>query len=114
MAATPTLFASGTQSATLNVEHTLLSTTAQGVYVFKVDANALAAGDTLNLYVKTKILSGGTIRGEYTQSFYGPLSTSDQNLVSVPIVTDPGIQTDFSLQQIAGTGRSFPWKVVAL
>lgn len=112
MASVPTLTASGTQTAVIGTEHTLLSTTAGGVYVFQVDANALATNDVLRLYIKTKTLSGGTLRGTYYTVFEGAFSVSDCTFVSVPIASD--VQADFVLQQTAGTGRAFPWKVLAL
>ncbi len=112
MPSVPTAKSSGTQSATISTEHTLLSTTDAGVYVMEVDTNAMASGDTLELRIKKKVLSGGTVRGGYVVTYSGAQSADDIIKVSVPITTDVG--ADFTLKQTAGTGRSFPWKILAL
>lgn len=104
--------ASGTQAATVTTEHTLLSTSTAGTYVLFVDLNALAAGDTIELRIKTKVLGGGTIRPAYFVTYTDARPADDKISISVPIPTDQG--ADFTLKQTAGTSRSFPWKVVAL
>lgn len=105
---------SGTQAATVGTEHTLLDTSSAGTYTFEVDANALAGGDTLELRIYKMVLTGGTRRVAYFQSYAGVQSSDDKIKISVPVSTD---LTDsgalrFTLKQTVGTGRSFPWKVL--
>lgn len=100
----------GTQAATVNTEHTLLDQQGAGVYELEVDANALASGDTLELRVYTKVLSGGTQRQYLLATFTG--AQAQPNLKSPPIVALNGAK--FTLKQTAGTGRSFPWQVTTL
>ena len=53
---------SGSQSCTLDTEHTLDTETTAGVYVLVLDVNALANGDTLIVRMKTKCKTGSTSR----------------------------------------------------
>ena len=114
MASTPTLTASGTQTATINTEHSLLSQTTAGTFVLEVDTNALANGDILELRIKKIVLVSGTERVCYIEIYYDAQDTDDLIKTSLPVPVDTGIQTEFTLKQTAGTGRAFPWKVLAL
>lgn len=105
--------ASGTQTATITTEHTLSSPNVAGVFTLEVDTNAMVAGDILTLRVKQMVLSGGTARTVYAQTFYGAQPTDDKIKASLPISnahTDAGATT-FTLTQDAGTGRAFPWVI---
>ena len=106
----PTLQASGTQTAVIATEHTLTTLTSSETYVLAVDANAMVLGDKTTLRVKTKVLSGGVTReiyvGEY-QHVQGRLIK-----VSVPVPSDQEFVA--TLEQTAGTGRAYPWKVLSL
>ncbi len=107
-----TLDASGTQTASINTEHTLRTSTANGTFCFIVDLVNMASGDILELRIKTKVLSGSTQHGAYIWT-YKDAQNSDNNVaVSVPIPSD--IQAAFTLKQTAGTGRSFDWKVLLI
>lgn len=112
MAATPTIKSSGTQSASISTEHSLLDTTDAGVYVFAVDKNAMANDDVVELRIKTKVLSGGTKRVMYKKTYKHAQSVDDLISMSVAVVVPNG--AEFTLKQIAGTGRSFPWAIYAL
>lgn len=103
-----TAAANGTQAATISTEHSLTQQTGIGIYVLTVDTNAMQAGDTLVLRLKTKVLSGGTSR--ITQE--ATLSGSQQapNWRSEPIPVD--VEIIVTLLQSAGTGRSYPWKLL--
>lgn len=107
-----TLKASNTQTAVISTEHSLLSTTDPGVYILVVDLVNMASGDTLELRIKEKVLSGGTIRGLYYQVYSNAQPTDRLIVKSVASPTDLG--GDFTLKQTAGTGRNFPWKVLAI
>lgn len=104
--------ASGTQAATIGTEHTLATITDAGIYVFVVDTATLAAGDRLELRIKTKCLTGGTSRVTYLQAYADAQPADDAMKNSVPIPSD--IEAVFTLKQTAGTGRNFPWKVLDL
>jgi hypothetical protein len=105
---------SGTQTATISTEHTLLDVSAAGTYTFHVDTNAMAAGDTLELRIYQMVLTGGTRRVAYFVSYSGAQSSDDLVKISVPIsneLADSGALR-FTLKQTAGTGRALPWKVL--
>ena len=106
------LEASGTQVAVIGTEHGLASLTQPRVYCFYVDTTNMISGDTLELRVKNKVLSGDGLTVVYFQAFSGAQSSDDITKVSVPLPAD--IQADFTLKQTAGTGRSFKWKVLSL
>src|SRR5688572_17048883 len=113
MASTPTLKTSGTQVSVIGTEHTLLSTTDAGVWVLVVDMGSATDGDMVELRIKTKCLSGGTLQGTYAETFTG-FPVDNRNHISVPIPMDSGIECAFTLKQVTGSVRSFPWKVLAL
>lgn len=102
--------ASGTQTATVNTEHTLNSPAGPGTYVLVVDTTNMANGDTLELRCKVKAKSAGSailyVMGSYANAQAEPLKMS----IPCPAV-DGGA---FSLKQVAGTGRAFDWNLYAL
>lgn len=110
-----TLFASGTQSATVTTEHTLTDVAVAGVYTLHVDTVNMVAGDVLELRIYQIILTAGTRRVVYIGAYYGLQPTDDVIKVSVPIgndLTDAG-SLRFTLKQSFGTSRNYPWKVLA-
>jgi hypothetical protein len=108
-----TVFANGTQTATIGTEHTLASVNQAGVYRLRVDTAAMTATDMLELRVKSKVLTGGTTRGEDLGVYTGVQPTDQLIKRSETYETDLA-ETDglvFTLKQTAGTGRAFPWCV---
>lgn len=101
--------ASGTQSATLTTEHTLATITTIGTYQLNVDTTNLVNGETLTLRAKTKTLSGGASGLAYEAVYKH--AQGDVQKFSVPIAIL--IEVVFTLRQDGGTGRAFPWNVVA-
>jgi hypothetical protein len=104
----------GTQTATINTEHTLLDVAVAGSFTLHVDKNAMAAGDVLELRIYQIVLTGGTRRVAYFDRWMDAQPADDQIAISVPIsneLTDAG-SLRFTLKQTAGTGRNFPWKVL--
>lgn len=109
---------SGSQTATLDSLHTLLSTTDAGVYVLTVDAAALAVnsgvGEVVELTILKKVRTGDTVRQAFFATFVAGSLPS-------PILQSPAIVcpfgADFKLKQpttSGGTGRAFPWSVEQL
>ncbi len=106
----PTVNTSGTQAATISTEHTLATVTAAGTYVLVVDTNAMVLGDVLELRLYLKSLSGSTSRVAYAVSYAN--IQSDPVKLSIPVPTTHEIKA--TLKQVAGTGRSFDWELIAL
>lgn len=106
--------ASGTQTATIGTEHTLADVAVAGTYTFHVDSDAMVAGDSLELRIYQMVLTGGTRRVAYYQTYFDTQVADDKIKISVPIsneLTDAGALR-FTLKQVTGTGRAFPWKVL--
>ena len=101
-----TVDASGSQTAVIGTEHILDTPTTNATYEFCVDTINMALGDTVELRVYDKI--DGT---NYRQVWKGSYSNPQLNIgicsPPKPITT----QGQFTLKQIAGTGRVFPWIV---
>lgn len=102
--------ANGSQSATLDTEHTLSTQTTAGVYVLAVDLNNLAGGDIVVLRLKTKCKTGSTSRLAF-QNIYANIQT--EKVVYSPAVP---IDTEIvaTLEQTDGTGRSFDWNLLKI
>ena len=112
--ANPTLYASGTQTAVINTEHTLSDVNAAGTYVIEINTVNMAAGDIVEFRIYAITLTGGTRRAAYTMIYYGLQPTDDIQKISMPIgndLTDSG-SLRFTLKQTFGTGRNFNWKVL--
>lgn len=111
-----TVQGSGTQTAVIGTEHTLLDVAVAGTFVFEVDTATLAAGDVLELRVYKKVLTGGTLRVAYYMRYFDAQPTDDVYKISVPVSNDlvEAASLRFTLKQPTngGTGRAFPWKVM--
>lgn len=106
---------SGTQTATVTTEHTLLDIAVAGTFTFHVDTVNMADGDALELRAYQIILTGGTRRVAYYSSYADAQHADDLVKISVPIsneLTDAG-SLRFTLKQTLGTSRNYPWKVLA-
>ena len=101
---------SGTQTATVTTEHTLATITTAGTFVLLVDTNAMVLGDELILRIKTKVTSGGTTRLAYEGGCGGV--QGDPVKISIPVRSF--YEVVMTLEQAAGTGRSFPWEIIEL
>lgn len=101
--------ASGTQTATIGTEHTLATITTAKPFQLLVDISALAAGEYVEIKVKRKVLSAGTLG----ISFSGIYSWLDA-AVNPVVMCDPILSTSSfvaTIKQLSGTGRAFPWAV---
>lgn len=101
---------SGTLTATLGTEHTLAAPSAAKTRVLVVDAAAMTLGETVTMRFKGPVLSGGTERLIREATFSGPLS--EAHVQSPPILMPQG--GTVTLTQAGGTGRSYPWALLAL
>lgn len=104
--------ASGTQTATVNTEHTLHTSTKAKIFVLMADTGLMQNGDELELRITTVVLSGGTVRLAYLAS-YAHVQAEPIKL-SIPVPTTGNGNTAFTLKQTAGTGRAFPWGVLSV
>lgn len=100
--------ASGTQTATLDVEHSLDVETSAEVYVLVVNLANLTTGDVVVLRVKPKVLSGGSAALAFEQAYSGP--QTEDVVYSEPVPSAHSVT--FTLEQTDGTGRAFEWSVL--
>lgn len=109
-----TLQASGTTTPTVGVEDQLADTNVAGVFTFHIDTVNMVAGDVLEVRIYQMIITAGTSRVAYVQSYAGTQPTDDIIKISVPIGNDLTDSTAlrFSIKQTFGTARAFPWKVL--
>lgn len=110
-----TAHATGTKTVSvIGTEESLTTANVAGTFTLHVDKNAMQAGDILELRIKQMVLTSGTARVAYYGRWDGAQPTDDQIAISVPIsneLTDSGA-LDFRLNQLKGTARAFPWKVL--
>jgi len=109
----PTLETSGTQTATLDTEHTLgpsgTEITTNKFFELWVDLGAMAFNDRTVFRVYLKCLTGGTERLAAQVPLWD--APTEKFFRSGPIPSD--IWVRFTLEQTDGTGRSYPWKVLS-
>ena len=101
---------SGTQTATIDTEHTLDTETTAGVYVLVVDVSNMANGDVVTLRLKTKYATGGTSRLAFEATYAH--AQAMPNIYSPPVPVDTEIVA--TLEQTDGTGRDFYWNLLKL
>lgn len=109
----PSVAASGSQTATLDTDHTLATQTAPtggAAYLLRVDAANLANGERLILTLATKARVGDTTRTAY-QSVYLH-AQADPLKISPTIVVEESNEVVAVLRQEGGTGRAYPWALV--
>ena len=108
----PSIESEGTQTATINTEHTLRDISGNKFYWALLDLVNMIAGDTVEIRVYTKAKSTGTSR-----MVYGPPDTTFSGVQDVPIqiiaaVPCPATQYKLTLKQTEGTGRNYDWSVL--
>lgn len=100
----------GPQSATPGTEHTLAAPTTDAKRTLTVDVSALAGTESVEIRIKESAQSGGTVGVVKLATYYAGEPE--------PITKSPAFEfaygATFTLKQIGGTGRSFPWRVVTL
>ena len=101
---------SGTQTATVNTEHTLRTTTTSGTYVLVVNTTNMANGDVLELRIYTKPLSGSTSVVAYVAIY----SNVQASVVKYSVPVPANNECKVTLKQTAGTGRSYEWVLLQI
>lgn len=101
---------SGTQAATVTTEHQLAAPTSNKTRVLRVDLGAMAAGDTVEIRIKTAVLAAGTVREQQNWTYANVVGSPI--FESIPISSNQG--ATFTLKQTTGTSRSYPWAVLTL
>lgn len=103
-----------TTPSALGTEAVLDQIPGTGVYTFEIDLANMAAGDVLEVRLKKKILSGGTLRNIFVQHYFGAPNGDNMIQISVPIGNDltDADSVVFAITQTHGTLRAYPWKVV--
>lgn len=109
-----TLFASGTQTATVTTEHSLASVNLEGMFQFSIDLVNMADGDVTEIRVYRIELTSGTKRLAKFYAYYGA-QPSYELIFDSPFfqndLTDAN-SLELSLKQTFGTGRNYPWKAM--
>lgn len=94
--------------ATTAVEETIQSSTVAKVLTLLIDTANLTGSEQLDLWVKTKVLTGGTVRIVW---YSGPMIGVQTYPIKVSIPCHNDFTMDFTIKQTGGTMRAFPWKV---
>jgi hypothetical protein len=112
----PVVAGSGTQTAVIGTEHTLLTQSSAKTCVLNVSLTNMVLGDVVTLAIYNKGLTGDTITtGTLPNLLYSATyshNRAEPQVQSVPVPVAYGAV--FTLLQSAGTGRAFPWHVVTL
>ncbi len=105
-----TTIANGSATLTVGAAATILATiTTQGAHAILIDTSGMASGDTVKVTKRERISATGTwavTESTLTGAQTPPRAESD----SLDIVPQGGT-LEYSIQQTAGTGRSFTWAV---
>lgn len=102
---------SGTQSCTVDTTHTLVSSTGPsggGIFCLCLDANALTAGQWLEVEVLRPVLSGGTQRTYGGSPVVVPFGITWSESPAFRIPSGYAYTVRITQRGVAG-GRSIPW-----
>lgn len=106
VAYTGTATISTTEYSLVNNSTTLASSTDVGVYQVFIDTTNMAAGDEYQIFIKEKVVSGGTQKNIYTATLDGAQGS--------PFVTPTLVLMlgwDVTMDLVAGTARSISWSI---
>jgi hypothetical protein len=106
----PTSIASGTLTAD-GTEQDLATDTSNKTYVLKVDTAAMVNGETIELRVYTKCLTGGAERLAYLAT-YGPVAPVEPMKYSHKIPEDVSIRCTLKQTAYVSAYKDFPWKLL--
>lgn len=103
-----TLASSGTTTPTVGAPSTLATDTSNATFQFIIDTTAMANGDLLLVQINSIAISGGA-QATMWEGYY-------QHVQATPLKAAPFVASDVSVQviinQIAGTAKAFPWKLL--
>lgn len=100
----------GSQTATINTEHTLATSTTGKTYILAVSLANMVNGDIVELRLKTKLRTGDASQLAYLRT-YAHLR-GELNVYSVPVPAN--VEIIATLKQVAGTGRAFIWSLLSI
>jgi len=86
-----------------------------GTFLLYVNLDNLANGDIIELRAKVKLTSGGDYITLFSRSYannHGDPDDSEVLQVSVPITHIHGMK--FTLHQVAGSNRDFPYQIIQI
>lgn len=95
--------------AALNTEYTLATSVNNGTFVFEPRLNNVGVGDVFEFRIYTICLTGGVLELAWKAAF-GPIKPIILKPQSLPVVSDQSIKV--TVKQLAGTPRSFDWKLL--
>lgn len=100
----------GTQTATLDTEHTLATITSAGTYQLLVDLDNLANDETVELRIYVKERAGSSSKVMFMRTYRHDQGTDGVIAISPPIPAP--FEFKATLKQITpGTGRQFEWSI---
>ena len=102
--------ASGTITATVGTEHTLATNNTGGTFIFVVNTSNMSYGDEVILRIKTKTIATSTTTLAYSAVY--------AHIQGEPVKYSPPVpsldEITVTLEQTAGTGRSFEWNLLKI
>lgn len=102
-----TLSSSGTQTATINTEHTLYNPTTSKFFTGYIDLTNMTSTDTVEIRVYLIVKTAGSYILYNIATYAGAQTT--------PLVYIPSLPSDIgfklTLKQTAGTGRTYDWRI---
>lgn len=101
---------SGAQTTVIGTEHQLAAPTTNKSRVLCVNFRNIVNGDAVEVYIKRKITSAGTVDVQQIMTYANAMGSPV--VESIPISSIYG--ATFTLKQTAGTSRSIPWAVLTL
>jgi hypothetical protein len=106
----PTAKQTGT-TTTDGTEQTLGSVETSNINaVLVLDCNAMANGDTIEVRIYTKALSGGTSRLAYLATY----SNAQAKPVKYSVPVPANIEFKATIKRTAGTDRAYDWAILQL
>ncbi len=101
---------SGSQTATLDTEHTLATISSEGVYQLYADLNAMVGSTSPDITIIRVYGKARTSDTERLLDIFTFAGVQGRPLFCSPIYATPH-HLKFTLEQTDGTGRAYPWEV---
>lgn len=105
--------ASGSQTCTVDTTHTLTTTAGPsggGAYMLRIDTNALAGSELLEVTLQSRARAADTTRPCWTDTFSADSIPKVQLSPLVPV--ESGNEVVATIRQRNGTGRAILWALV--